>query len=368
MKKVLYFNNLPSPYRVDFLNELGKSFDVTALFEAGKAEGMGIRFNWNLDSVRNFRVRFLSEGELHEKRVNWSVIPFFRKNRFDEIILTNYSYFTAVAALIYIKFHHIPYYMETDGGFIRSDEKGLKKKIKTFLLSGAKGYFSPSDESDDYLVYYGAERSRIHRYPFTSLWQRDILPEVLSAEEKQICKKRLGMEEEKAVLGVGQFIYRKGWDVLLRAAAKFPEYGVYIVGGSVPQEYSDLREKLHLGNVHFRGFKSGKEIAEYYRAADVFVLPTREDIWGLVINEAMGYGLPVITTDRCLAGLALVANGKNGYIVSAGKAGPLAESVRLILGNEETAARMSEVSLRRIKAYTVENMAAEHKKILDSDK
>lgn len=50
-------------------------------------------------------------------------------------------------------------------------------------------------------------------------------------------------------------------------------------------------------------------------AADIFVHPTREDIWGLVVNEAMAKGLPVITTDRCVAGLELIKNESVGRIV-----------------------------------------------------
>ena len=72
---------------------------------------------------------------------------------------------------------------------------------------------------------------------------------------------------------------------------------------------------MNLNNVHFIDFKNKDTLKEYYHVADVFVLPTREDIWGLVINEALAYGLPVITTDKCMAGLEMIENGKNGYII-----------------------------------------------------
>lgn len=76
-----------------------------------------------------------------------------------------------------------------------------------------------------------------------------------------------------------------------------------------------MKKKLKLTNVHFIDFMPKKELADYYRAADIFVLPTREDIWGLVINEAMAYGLPVVTTEKCVAGVEMVCEGHNGYIV-----------------------------------------------------
>ena len=64
-------------------------------------------------------------------------------------------------------------------------------------------------------------------------------------------------------------------------------------------------------------------------AADVFVMPTREDIWGLVINEAMAYGLPVVSTDKCIAALELVKNGRNGYIIPPNQPKEIAQKVNI---------------------------------------
>ena len=61
-------------------------------------------------------------------------------------------------------------------------------------------------------------------------------------------------------------------------------------------------------------FMTKKELADWYQAADLFVMPTREDVWGLVVNEAMAYGLPVISSDMCGAASEMVKNGYNGYI------------------------------------------------------
>ena len=60
-------------------------------------------------------------------------------------------------------------------------------------------------------------------------------------------------------------------------------------------------------------------------------MPTREDIWGLVINEAMAYGLPIITTDNCLAGLELIKNEENGYIIPVNNTELLAQYAKLQL-------------------------------------
>ena len=219
--------------------------------------------------------------------------------------------------------------------------------------------------SDEFLKNYGASEEKIFRYPFSSMQNSDILPEPLSAEEKQTLRKKLGITKEKAVLAVGQFIKRKGFDILIKAAERLSDNtGVYFVGGNPIEEYIALKEKLKLDNVHFVGFKSKEELKEYYKAADVFVLPTREDVWGLVINESMACGLPVITTDRCIAGLELVKNGNNGYIVPVDDVSELAEKINQTLADDDECKKMGQNSISVIKDYTIENMALRHFEIL----
>lgn len=165
----------------------------------------------------------------------------------------------------------------------------------------------------------------------------------------------------KVVISVGQFIYRKGYDVLIKAWARCPKNAeLYIIGGEPTEEYLRLVQEMHMSNIHFLKFKSKNVLKEYYKAADLFVLPTREDIWGLVINEAMAAGLPVITTNKCVAGLELVNDGENGYIVPINNSKILSEKINCILSSDELMKKMSANSLRKIHRYTIEQMAKKH--------
>lgn len=359
--KVLFLSNIPSPYRLDFFNQLGKYIDLTVIFEAER--NYQLNEQWYSDTYTHFKAIFLKRGAIEEKRVNWKVIKQINGPSQDLIVVTNYAYFTELVALLYIKGRGFPYCLEIDGGIIRK-EKPLLKAFKKFLINNARAYISPSTSSDDYLAYYGADREIIYRYPFTSLFENDIIGRVPTDLEKMEYKKNLGVKEEKMVLSVGQFIHRKGFDVLLDAAKQLPsEYGFYFVGGEPLPEYLDFVNKNELNNVHFVSFKSKASLRQYYIASDLFVLPTREDVWGLVINEAMAKGLPVITTDKCVAGLELVENGMNGYLVAVDDEVALAEKITAILGNDELRARMGKSNLDKIGAYTIENMVEKHKKI-----
>ena len=96
-----------------------------------------------------------------------------------------------------------------------------------------------------------------------------------------------------------------------------------------------MKKEYGLSNVYFEGFKNKDELKDYYRAADLFCLQTRGDVWGLVINEAMAEGLPVITTDKCVAGLELVENGINGYVVPVEDEEKLSKKITEIMQNVE---------------------------------
>ena len=113
------------------------------------------------------------------------------------------------------------------------------------------------------------------------------------------------------------------------------------------------------------GFKKKEKLADYYKAADLLVLPTESDVWGLVINEAMACGLPIVTTDRCVAGLELVEDGVNGYLVPVDDREALAEKIRLVLSADYR--EMGVRSLEKIRPYTLENMARSHVEIFENE-
>lgn len=362
-KRVLFLTNIPSPYRVKFFNELGKKCDLTVLFEKGSSQERDE--SWKNYKFENFKGIVLNGKSLGvDKAFSVDVCKYINNFRYDNIIATNLATPTGMLAIEYMKLNRIPYYLEGDGAFAKSG-KGIKEKFKKYFIKGAKGYFSTSAEHDKYYITYGAPKNKIYRYPFTSISENDILEELPSDQEILNIRTKLGITEKKVVLAVGQFIYRKGFDVLLNAAEHLPDdVGVYFVGGEPTEEYLKIKEEKKLINVHFVGFKQKDDLKDYYMASDVFVLPTREDIWGLVINEAMAYGLPVVTTDRCIAGLELVKNGENGFIVPVDDWQLLVESINNIICDEKLKKLMSQANLEKISMYTFSTMVESHLNIL----
>ncbi|MEE0929046.1 MAG: glycosyltransferase family 4 protein [Acutalibacteraceae bacterium] len=354
--KVLFLTNVPSPYRVDFFNELGKSCELTVLFEKSTSDERDA--SWKNYNFQNFKGIFL-KGKAYKTDGAFclEVIKYLKRGAYDHIVCSNFSSPTGMLAIEFMRLKGIRYFLESDGGFPK-DGKGIKEAVKRHFIKGAKGYFSTGATHDGYYLAYGAKKERILRYPFTSLKAEDVLLKTPSEDEKLTLRKELGMTEKNIVISVGRFIECKAFDILIKSAKSFPENtGVYIIGGVPPKEYTDLAKGMN--NIHFVDFKQKEELKKYYKAADIFTLLTRGDVWGLVINEAMSMGLPVVTTDKCIAGLELIKDDFNGYIIPVDNTKAVAEKITHII-NSGSSEALGKNALDTILEYTFAGMAKAH--------
>ena len=363
--KVLFTTNIPSPYRIQFFNELSKYCELTVVYERKNAKDRDIE--WLNREKINFDVKFLKGIKVgNEMAFCPEIIKIIKKGHFDLIVVGGYSTPTGMVLINYLKRKKVKFILNSDGGIIKEDNI-FKYKIKKYFISSASAWLSTGKETTKYLKHYGAKEEEIYVYPFTSINEKDILNEPITIEQKNKVKTELGISEEKVIISIGQFIHRKGFDILLKAIKNVSsQVGVYIIGGQPTDEYIELKENLQFLNVHFVGFKSKDELKKYYKIADVFVLPTREDIWGLVINEALAFGLPVITTDKCVAGLELIANGKNGYIIPVDDVEALSNKINNLANvSKEEREKYYINNIKKTKEYTIENMAQKHIEIFE---
>ena len=181
------------------------------------------------------------------------------------------------------------------------------------------------------------------------------------------------MKEQVIYVSVGSCIRRKGYDILLEACKNLESNkGFYLIGGkSTDDQLENLKQFVadnNLTNVHFIEFLDKNALKEYYMAADTFVLPTREDVWGLVINEAAAHALPIITTDQCIAGTELVIDGKTGYLISTENTIDLIKAIESIGNDMSIRDEMSANILKIAKKYTIEKMAQAHLDVFNTVK
>lgn len=365
--RVLYLTNIPSPYMVGYLNELGKYCELQVVFE--KAFDSTRPDSWKKLLVRpNFNYSILAGKSIDkklygdkldsapdDKALSFEVVKHINRN-YDFIIVANPCTPTGIIEILYMQFHKIPYSIQSEGGY-PGNGKGIKEKIKYYLMRKAEYYFSTCDLDDAYFIQYGATKDRIRRYPFASICEADLPKESIGKEERNRYKKMLGISDKLMILSVGRSVHVKGFDILLQALKGISqEVCTYFVGGKCISEYNDIIEKEQLSNIFFIDNVDYKELKKYYYAADIFVLPTRSDTWGLVINEAMTYAIPVITTDRCVAGNALIKDGVNGYIVKTENVEQLRDALVELMSDEKKRYQFGEYSYKVMRDWTFETM------------
>lgn len=362
--KVLFLTNIPSPYRIDFFNELGKLCDLTVIFERRSTKARDE--SWLKHDFKNFNAVFLKSLRIKkEDGLSFGVIKWLRKNTFDIIVVGGYSTPAGMLAIQYLKLTKKPYFLNSDGGLIKSDRR-LTYRIKRYFIKNASAYLSTSQKTNEYLIHYGAKPEAIHIYPFTSLRFKDLLPNPLTKQEKKRFKSDLELKYDWIILTVGQFIERKNFTLLLEAVKDFDQtVGFVFVGGEPTNEYLAIVKKHNLENVHFISFMSKEAISQYYKAADIFVLPTREDIWGLVINEALAHGLPVVTTKTCVAGVELIEEGVNGFLIHSDDKHLLVKHLNTLI-HERDLFNLGKASLNKMFDYTLESMAKVHLDIFEN--
>ena len=147
----------------------------------------------------------------------------------------------------------------------------------------------------------------------------------------------------------GQMIARKGVDHLLAAFATMPENSRLLLVGreaELPQLLATLAPTAR-ERVRYAGFQPPDALPIFFAQADVFVLPSRYDGWGVVVNQALGAGLPIIASDQVGAAHDLVREGENGFTFPAGDANALASAMLRYATNPELSRAHGEASQRK---------------------
>lgn len=152
----------------------------------------------------------------------------------------------------------------------------------------------------------------------------------------------------------GQMIARKGVDLLLEAFQRLGSSARLLLVGR-EAELPKLLAKLPAAvrdRITYAGFQSPEDLPRFFAQADVFVLPSRYDGWGVVVNQALGAGLPIVCSDMVGAGRDLVEEEINGLRFPAGDAAALAEKMQRFIVQPSLCESWGQVSRRRARHWT----------------
>lgn len=360
MKNILFLTNIPAPYTVDFFNEIAKNNKLTVIFDC-ESETQRNK-EWLCKKSNGYKTILFNNKKIGDLKK----LFLYLKVKDTYIIIGNYYSFIGICSILYMKKNKIKFFIHADGGEIKK-ENTIKRYLKKFLISSANWYLSPGNITDEYFKFYGGNDIKILRYPFSSVRKKDTLKTPMSIELKRKERNDIGLfNEEKVGIFLGRIVYGKGLDILIKSASLINKnIGIHVFGGYATQELINIMKRMNVQNIVFHGFKKPDELINIIKYADFMVFPTRSDVWGLVVNEALSQGIPVITTDKCIAGRELIENGRNGYIVHNEDYQEIAQKINQICSNNKTLYEMSKKCLEINERYTIENMVVEYLKQLE---
>ncbi|MBE7518889.1 MAG: glycosyltransferase [Thermoflexaceae bacterium] len=207
--------------------------------------------------------------------------------------------------------------------------------------------------------YYGAREAQMHTIPCGV----DI--NLFRPHDQRSCRRQLGVDPSGPVLlWVGRLEKLKGVDILIQALAELDrrDFTLLVVGGD--ERAADLKAELQAqaaeaglaANVRFVGAVPHDELPVYYSAADVCVVPSYYESFGLVAVEAMACGTPVVAS-RVGGLVSTVIDGVTGYLIPWRCPGPFAEKLEVLLHNPELRANFSAAARRSVERFRWESVA-----------
>ena len=235
----------------------------------------------------------------------------------------------------------------------------LKRAVLKLFLSRIAGFLAIGTNNAAFYKSYGVPSERIFWTPYAV--DNAFFTEYARhyAGQKEGLRQREGLPSNAPViLFSGKFQEKKRPLDLLQAFAllqrRVPATLVFAGDGPQRAEMERFVAEARLPNVYIVGFRNQRELPIYYALADVLVLPSRFEPWGLVVNEAMCFGLPIVASDKVGAAADLVKPGGNGFVFPAGNVDALAERLATILQDQGLRRRMGRASYEAISRWGIE--------------
>lgn len=355
---------VPAPYREPVYESLSRApgLLMRVFYLQGEDSLRGwSRLACSYDAVR---VRCLTPEALYPAPLigvwNPGLLGHLRRFAPDCLLIHGYSYWTQMRAIDWAIRRRIPYFLWADSNARKLEAAGplpaLKKMCLRYFCRHAAGVLTIGSSNEAFWRYYGVEPERWFRSPLAvdndsfrsqaANWRR----------ERAAQRRALRLGPGRLLLYVGRFAPQKNLDTLLEALAacrggEGPALSLALVGdGPERKRLEALIRRLQLDDVFLFGFQPQSALPRFYGTADALVLPSSEEPWGLVVNEAMASGLPVLLSKAVGCLPDLLEEGGNGFSFDPQDAASLADAL-------ERFRRLSDGEVERMGARSAQRIA-----------
>lgn len=348
MKKVLYLTSIEVPYRVRFFNELASKCELTVMYERRKSANRDGK--WASTEEKHYAVEYLDGRNIgDEYGFSFRIIGLV-KRKWDAVVVGCYNSKVQMLAMAYMRLHKIPFVINLDGEpFIGSGLKAIAKKL---VLKGANAYLTAGMKAGESLKTAIGNGKPIMPYYFSSLTDEELAQHASMTGDR-----------EPYALVVGQYFDYKGMDVAFEAARMDPSIQYKFVGmgkrtDALIHDMGDIPE-----NVEIIPFLQKTELETEYKKCALLLLPTRQECWGLVVNEAASFGTPIVSTWGSGAAVEFLSDSYPQYLAQPGDAMSLLRCIRKCIqsNNEAYASYLMDFS----KQYSIENSVKAHMSVFE---
>lgn len=382
--RLAYVVSHPIQYQAPLLRRIAlePDIDLTVLFGSDlstrgyKDQGFGVEVAWDTPLLEGYRSRFLPA--LHDPGTVTATTPLSRSlssalrhsdgsPAFDAAWVHGYASVNSLRAILAANALGMPVLLRAESWTGDRPRSALKLGAKSLFLRGLRPLIAATlpigSQNQSYWAKYFGEN--MPQFPMPYAVDNIFFAERTREARSRVVELRqqLGLEPSRPViLFASKLQERKRAEDLIEAfrtlgqtapAASRP-YLVIVGDGEERARLESLCARTGLRDVSLAGFRNQTELPAFFALADVFVLPSRHEPWGLIVNEAMAAGCPVIVSSEVGAAADLVTDGVEGFVFPAGNVHALAAALYAALRDPERLAAMGAAAARRIASWDFE--------------
>lgn len=329
----------------------------------------GVEVKWDIPLLEGYNSKFLKNYSWKPSifngffgLMNLEIFKALKNERGSYLVIHGWAYATNFLAVIAGKLFGLKLCLRSENPL---NQELLKPRTILFLRKIFFEYFW--FKLFDYFYYIGSQNKKLYEHygvkkinlvftPYSVDNDRFRTEYEKYKDQKSELRIELGLPiDKKIILFSGKFIPKKRPMDLLQAFNSLEDDKtalVFLGDGELRKEIEEYIRKNNLMNVYITGFKNQSEVGKYFAASDVFVLPSGiGETWGLVVNEAMNFGLPVVVSEITGCTEDLVIEGLNGFSFPCGEVEKIKSKLELLITNDELRKNFSSNSNNIINRY-----------------
>jgi glycosyltransferase involved in cell wall biosynthesis len=365
--RLVIITEIISPYRIPLFNALARRPDVDLhVIFLGEIDPELREWRVYKEEIK-FSFQVLSSWRRRIGRYNvllnaglWSTL---NKSKPQVVVCGGYSYLASWEALLWAQHHRVPFLLWSESN--QQDQRrrhAIIEFLKRRFLGQCDGFVVPGRSAYEYVSAHPVGAKSIFIAP-------NAVDNQLFAHAAEVARKDEGQYRQRLMLPqryflfVGRLVREKGIFELLSAYSRLDaelrqQVGLVIVGdGRCRCQMQQLAGRVSPGNIIFGGFVHREELGAYYGLAEALILPTYTDTWGMVVNEAMACGLPVIVSTAAGCSADLIRENWNGTLVKPRNIDGLELAMRRVATEPDLRRSMGANSARHIRDYSPEEWA-----------